>query len=413
MTEIGAMKEKSQHMGQTINFGFLSVAIFSVIAAGTYTTLAGLLATKFIASGIEWDATSISIGIAVNMALYGLFSPFAVALMKTYGVRRVSVCSLGVLIASSLLCMIPNLLLFNVVWGVFIGAAVGAFTMSYAALIATTYFSRNIGLISGVLTAASVLGQFLLLPFWAEVSDVWGWRAPLLGAGSIALVALLLNLKYTPHSKPAGAVSLNTTVQIVVEPLIIALRHPAFWALLAVFFLCGATTNGLLWSHFTAFCGDIGLDATSASIVLALVGIFNVVGTTASGWLSDRFSARAILAFIFFGRGLTLFWLPLIITSEFDPMIATFGIVFGILDVATVPPVVLLCNRAFGDNGPVIFSWISAGHQIGAGFMALTGGIIRSQLGTYDLMWMIGGAFCILAATVSSFSRVRKQPYPA
>ncbi|WP_165390163.1 MFS transporter [Thalassococcus sp. S3] len=404
------MTDKTMHMGERINLGFLSVAVFSVIAAGTYTTLAGLLATKFIASGIEWDATSISIGIAVNMALYGLFSPFAVALMKTYGVRRVSVCALGVLIVSSLLCMIPNLMLFNVVWGVFIGAAVGAFTMSYAALIATTYFSRNVGLISGVLTAASVLGQFLLLPFWAEVADQWGWRAPLLGAGSIAFVALLLNLRYTPRSEAPRAAKLSGTLRIVVQPLFMAVRYPAFWALLAVFFLCGATTNGLLWSHFTAFCGDIGLDATSASIVLALVGIFNVVGTTASGWLSDRFSARAILAFIFFGRGMTLFWLPLIITSELDPMITTFGIVFGILDVATVPPVVLLCNRAFGNNGPVIFSWISAGHQIGAGFMALMGGIIRSELGSYDLMWLTGGAFCFLAAVVSGFSRV---PRPA
>ncbi|MFD3458675.1 MFS transporter [Nocardia fluminea] len=156
-----------------------------------------------------------------------------------------------------------------------------------------------------------------------------------------------------------------------------------FWALASMFALCGATTNGLMWSHFTPAAHDHGMAATTASGLLAIIGVANILGTVSAGWLTDRIEPRLLLAVFFLGRGVSLALLPILFTRGWSPDLVGFAVVFGILDVATVPPTLTLCRRYFGADSALTFGWISVFHQLGAGAMALTGGLIRDLNGSY------------------------------
>jgi len=407
-------QKKNENNPSTPNkWGIITAAIFSIIAAGSYTTLAGLIATQFVEQG--WSAASISIGVGVNMAMYGITAPFAIFAMQHYGIRRVALMALTVLIFGSFVSLIPNLIIFNLSWGLLIGIGTGTLTMAYGALIARTWFPEKLGVIAGVLTAAAVFGQFALLPAWAEIALLYGWRAPLIGCAVLAMIAMIANIlfmKNQPLETMDNEIPFSAHVKRFMDvfPILIsAMKSKAFWVLVFVFAICGATTNGLLWSHFTPATSAVGISVTVASSVLFLIGVFNIVGTITSGWLADRVSSRMILSFVFFARAGTLFWLPVIIASGYNPQLITFGVLFGIMDVATVPPIILLCNRVFGDDGPAIFGWINAFHQIGAGAMALAGGLIWAEFGQYDYMWMLAGGISVVAAVAVFLSQYNKR----
>jgi predicted MFS family arabinose efflux permease len=214
----------------------------------------------------------------------------------------------------------------------------------------------------------------------------FGWRAPIFGAGLLTLLAIILNIKFMPaktaQQSNNGADRLMSGLEKLMRVFIAALTNKIFWTLVLLFIICGATTNGIMWSHFTPAANDCGISITSASSALLLVGIFNVVGTITAGWLSDRASVRAILSIVFAGRALTLLWLPSIFANVSEPQLFLFGAIFGLLDVATVPPVIVICTRVYGDRGPEIFGWINAFHQLGAGGMAFIGAVIRSSSGS-------------------------------
>ncbi|MEX0729541.1 MAG: MFS transporter [Aquisalimonadaceae bacterium] len=392
----------------------LIAALSSIVAAGSCATLAGLLLTQF-SSQFGWTTSALSAGVAINMLLYGLTAPFAIHAMEKYGIRRVSITALALIIAGSLLCMIPNQILFNVSWGLLVGLGVGSLTMAYGALVARMWFDKHQGTAAGILTASAVVGQFALLPLWARLSEIHGWRAPLIGCAVLAAVAIVVNYRLMPANRAfatesrASAGTVQKRFVDILTVLLSAFKSRVFWVLVLLFVICGATTNGILWSHFTPAAHDHGMPVTAASSVLFLVGIFNILGTVSSGWLCDRISPRLILAVVFVARGCTLFWLPLILSSEFDPPIVAFGVLFGILDVATVPPVIALCNRVFGREGPAIFGWINAFHQVGAGSMAAFGGVIRSTWGSYYLMWQLAGMLCVFAAVLVYTSRYKEQ----
>ena len=378
-------------------------AVAAIVAAGSYTTLAGLLITRF-STEFGWTATTISIGVAINMLLYGLFAPFALLMMRRYGIQQTSIAALILLLVGSALCLIPNIMLFNLAWGILIGVGTGSLTMAYGAFLARQYFPSQIGFVTGIMTAASVVGQFALLPLWAEAMGYFGWRAPIFGAGLLTLLAIILNIKFMPaktaQQSNNGADRLMSGLEKLMRVFIAALTNKIFWTLVLLFIICGATTNGIMWSHFTPAANDCGISITSASSALLLVGIFNVVGTITAGWLSDRASVRAILSIVFAGRALTLLWLPSIFANVSEPQLFLFGAIFGLLDVATVPPVIVICTRVYGDRGPEIFGWINAFHQLGAGGMAFIGAVIRSSSGSYDLLWLLSGVIALLAAAL-------------
>ncbi|MFC6010809.1 MFS transporter [Nocardia lasii] len=399
----------------------VAVAALALIAAGSFTTIAGLI-TEPLVDAKGWSRTDIGIGVAINMVLYGGVAPFAAALMDRCGLRRVTSVALVALIASSLLIAnaTPNALSFVLWWGLLVGTGTGSITMVFGATVANRWFHEKIGLATGLLTAASVVGQFAMLPVLSVILGHSDWRAPVLICGGLALVGLIgvqalmkdspRELGIYPYGADASSRDIARSAATgnpftrTVHVLRDCLRDIRFWTVALMFALCGATTNGLMWSHFTPAAHDHGMAATAASSLLAVVGLANVLGTVTAGWLTDRIEPRILLAVFFLGRGVSLALLPILFSGDLNPNLLAFAIAFGILDVATVPPTLALCRNYFGDNSALAFGWVNVFHQIGAGAMALIGGLIRDINGSYTMMWVISAIVCVAAAGLGATS---------
>ncbi|MDG4859307.1 MFS transporter [Streptomyces sp. T-3] len=400
-----------------------ATAALAIITAGAFTTLGGLLVTP-LHRDFGWSRSTIGAAMAVNMVVYGATAPFAAALMDRLGMRRVvtgalALVATGAAGTTTVLSAPWQLVLF---WGVFVGLGSGAVSMAFAATVTERWFVARRGLVAGLLTAASVLGQFVFLPLLSHLTDGPGWRTAGLVLALAAAVAAPLtyaflrdhpaDLGQTPYGageftpKPAPVPG---TARRTLHTLRRAARTGPFWLLAGLFAICGASTNGVMWTHFTPAAHDHGMAVTAAASLLALIGIFNVAGTVASGWATDRYDARRLLAGYFALRGLSLLVLPLLLAAGPGAPLIAFVVVFGLLDVATVPPTIALARAHFGVDGAIVFGWVNAAHQVGAGLAALLGGVARDAFGSYDQMWAGVGALCAAAALLALVVRMPDQ----
>ncbi|WP_216908484.1 MFS transporter [Nocardia noduli] len=394
----------------------VAVAATALIAAGSFTTIAGLITAPLVESK-GWSRTTVGAGVAVGMVLYGLVAPFSATMMDRYGVRRVTASALALLVASAILTVTatPSAPWFILWWGVSAGLGTGSLTMVFGATIADRWFHRKIGFATGLLTAASVVGQFAILPLLSVTLARTDWRGAVLACGfsaAVALICVLAFLREDPHS--VGASRYGATEERdadrprpgatadpfarTVTALLTCLKDRRFWILALMFALCGATTNGLMWSHFTPAAHDHGITATVASSMLAIIGFANILGTLTAGRLTDSVDPRRLLALFFLGRAVALALLPLSFTTD----LIAFAVVFGILDVATVPPTLALCRHYFGDAGAQAFGWVNVFHQIGAGAMALGASVIRDVDGSYTPVWIVSACACLVAACLGA-----------
>jgi MFS family permease len=363
-----------------------------------------------------WDNAQISSALALRILLYGLFGPFAAAFMNRFGVRRVIICALG-LIAGGLLASLAMTRLWQLLllWGVVVGVGTGLTAMVLAATVATRWFNHRRGLVIGMLAASSATGQLIFLPLIAELTTRFGWRSALVFVSAMllltAVVALIfmrdrpsdLNLplygEATVSPPPMRGVGL---VSLLLSPLLVlkdAARVPVFWVLFGTFFVCGASTNGLIQTHFITLCHDYGLAATGAASVLAMMGAFDFVGTIGSGWLSDRFDNRWLLFWYYGLRGLSLLYLPFTDFTFYG--LSLFAVFYGLDWIATVPPTVKLTADRFGrERAGIVFGWIFAGHQIGAATAAFGAGLVRTVYSTYLPAFFVAGALCLIAAVL-------------
>jgi sugar phosphate permease len=386
------------------------VFLVLIVAAGIRATPAVLI--EPIERNLGWSAATVSAAAGVNLALYGLTGPFAAALMQTLGVRRTMLLGLGLVslaVAGAGFVREPWELVLT--WGVFTGVGVGMLAMVLGATVANRWFAAQRGLVLGWLTAATATGQLIFLPLLAAVATGAGWRAATWLVAGVA-ASLLAPVAWLMRDRPAdlgllpyGAAEAPAAVPASRDPLAVAFgalarasRKPAFWILAGTFFICGASTNGLIGTHFIAACGDHGIPEVHAAALLATMGVFDLAGTTASGWLSDRVDNRLLLGTYYGLRGLSLVYLPHALDASFAGLSA-FTIFYGLDWIATVPPTVRLATQAFGlEEGPVVFGWIAASHQLGAGAIAFAAGWMRTTLGSYSLSFDIAGVLCILAA---------------
>ncbi len=174
-------------------------------------------------------------------------------------------------------------------------------------------------------------------------------------------------------------------------------RAKEFWLLSGSFFICGATTNGLIGTHFIPAAMEQGVNEVAAAGMLASIGVFNILGTTISGWLSDRFDNRWLLFWYYGFRGLSLLFLPHALGSD-TISLAIFIVFFGLDWIATVPPTVRIATETFGQQGGVIFGWIFAIHQIGSAAAAFGGGVLHTWLGDYLVSFISAGILSLLAS---------------
>ncbi|MGW6358184.1 MFS transporter [Streptomyces sp. NPDC055092] len=375
-------------------------AALAIVTAGAFSTLAGLLVGP-LHEDLGWSRASIGLGSLVNMVVYGASAPFAAALMDRFGMRRVAVGALCLVGAGAgLATTMTAPWQFVLYWGVLVGLGTGATATTFAATVTERWFVARRGLVTGLLTAASVVGQFVFLPLLSWVIDAYSWRAAaaalaLAAAGALPVVWAAVR---DPRKEPAPR---EDAARRALRTLARAARTGPFWLLAGTFAVCGASTNGVMWTHFAPAAHDHGMPVTVAASLLSLIGIFNVAGTVASGWLTDRADARRLLAVYYALRGLTLLALPLLLTSAVDAPLVAFTVVFGLLDVATVPPTIALCRAHYGADAPVVFGWVSAAHQVGAGAVAFAGGMARDAFGSYDPVWVGAGALCAGAALLA------------
>jgi MFS family permease len=361
-----------------------------------------------------WSRGTISLAISINIILYGLMGPFAAALMQQLGIRRTIIGALGLLalsIAGSTFMTAPWQLVLS--WGIAVGLASGVTALVLGATVVNRWFDRHQGLVMGVITASTATGQLVFLPLLAAVAENAGWRpvvwiAALVAAAMIPIVALLVperpsDIGLQPYGAASGSAAISS-VRAGANPIAVAFavlgrgaQSTGFWLLFASFFVCGASTNGLIGTHLIAYCFDHGIPEVQSASLLAAMGIFDLLGTTASGWLSDRYDSRWLLFWYYGLRGLALLYLPYSGFSLYG--LSLFAVFYGLDWIATVPPTVRLAGDLFGkEQAPIIFGWLLAGHQLGAGLTALEAGALRSLLGSYLVPVMISGTLCVVAA---------------
>jgi sugar phosphate permease len=363
-----------------------------------------------------WTTAEISSALSIRFILFGLMAPFAAALMNRYGLRNVTLSALlivvSALVTSLAMTKVWHLLL---LWGVVIGIGTGMTALVLGATIAARWFNARRGLVVGIMTASTATGQLVFLPMLASVTERFGWRIALsmvCAMLGVAAFAVLMVMRDRPSDVglrpfgdkgteplPAPAPSTAPIMAAALGTLADVSRTRAFWILFATFFICGASTNGLVQVHLIPMCVDFGIPQVQAAGLLAAMGIFDFFGTIFSGWLSDRHDNRWLLFWYYGLRGLSLLMLPFSDFSFYG--LSLFAMFYGLDWIATVPPTVRLTAQRFGaERANLVFGWIFAGHQMGAAFAAFGAGLSRTILATYLPAFFFAGALCVVAALI-------------
>ncbi len=392
-----------------------------LITAGTRAAPSVMLVP--LQRAFDWNLATITGALSLNLALFGLVGPFAAAAMQHFGLRRTVLGALTLLaLAVAWSSTMQHSWQMWLIWGLIVGCTTGTTAMTLGAVVVNRWFVERRGLAMGLLTASSATGQLVFLPLLAYIVEHFGWRPVIWTvAGGAALVVPLVyflvpeqpsSVAARRFGEPEGApeqaaAPRSNPISMAFGALGKAVKERDFWLLFFSFFICGATTNGYVGTFFIAMCGDHGLTPVQGSGILASMGALDLVGTTLSGWLSDRVNSRFLLFWYYGLRGLALVYLPYSFGMG-DLGLSVFALFYGLDWVATVPPTVRLTNDVFGSrDAPIVFGWVVAGHQLGAAFAVLTGGVLRSSFGNYTVSTMAFGVLGLIAAVLVLRIRAR------
>lgn len=395
----------------------VGVVFVTLLAAAGLRSAPGVL-MRPVELAFGWDRATVSTAAAVGILLYGLVGPFAAAFMHTVGIRRTMLFGLALMAVSTFASLwMTQPWHYVLTWGVLSGIGSGAIAPVLGAAVVNRWFAERQGLVMGMLSAATATGALVFLPAMAWLTNDGAWR-PVVWVVSLAALALIPVVALLVPERPVRrygeaadapvAPPEKASSMLAIDALRRGAKVPMFWLLFGTFFVCGLTTNGLIGTHFIAFCGDRGIAPVAAAGLLSMMGFFDLIGTTASGWLTDRYDPKKLLVIYYAFRGLSLVALPFI---QFDAVSLTiFAIFYGLDWIATVPPTVKLSNQTFGQrDGPIIFGWVLVGHQLGAALAAFGAGVTRQWYGDYMPAFVIAGAFGVLtgAAMLISVRRVQ------
>ncbi|MFF0964350.1 MFS transporter [Streptomyces sp. NPDC003703] len=398
-----------------------AVTFGTIIGAAAFRSLPGLLFDP-LHDEFGWSRGTIGVAVSLNLALYGLTAPFAAALMDRFGIRRVVAFALVVIAVGSVLTvwMTAPWQLW-LCWGLLVGLGSGSMALAFAATVTNRWFTERRGLVSGILTAASASGQLIFLPILSWTVQSHGWRPAAVTVGLAALAVVpFVWLLLRDHPADLGVRPYGATEFVPKPPpvpgaarrtlavLFSAVRTGPFWLLAGTFAICGASTNGLIQTHFVPAAHDHGMPVTTAASLLAVIGVFDVAGTIASGWFTDRFEPRRLLAVYYALRGVSLLFLPMLLAPGVHPPMVFFIVFYGLDWVATVPPTLALCREHYGEDSAIVFGWVLASHQVGAALVAYLGGVARDVFGSYDVVWYASGALCAAAALMALV--IRRRP---
>ena len=413
--------------GKNLHYAWVmfGVAFIILLGASGFRSAPGVLMVP-LQEAFGWDRGTISLAVSINLLLFGFMGPFAAALMERYPMRIVVSAALMLISAGALLTLaMTQPIHLYLTWGVMVGLGSGSMATVMAATVVSRWFVAKRGLAMGALTAASATGQLVFLPIIAQQASIFGWRAVSITIATMALTVVPIAFIFL-RDRPAdlgltrlGAPEGDEVPRMKENPikaawtvLFEASRTVDFWVLSATFFVCGATTNGLIGTHLIPAGHDHGLSPVAAANLLAVIGIFDVIGTIGSGWLTDRVDPRKLLFGYYALRGLSLMALSSVLGSVNFGLIA-FIVFYGLDWVATVPPTVQLCQQIFGPGkGSVVYGWVFSAHQVGAALIAWLAGISRTRTGDYAMAFYVAGTMAVIAAFMIMIIRIPKPGPP-
>lgn len=386
----------------------VGVAFVLLLASAGVRSAPGILIEP-LEDDFGWSRGRISLALAVSLVALGLAGPASGWVIGRIGMRRMAVLFLAIgIVGIALTAAMRSIVELYVAWGLLVGFGTGGVSTVLSAAIANTWFESRRGLVTGILGGASSAGQFVLLfpLLWAEA--LWGWRGAVAGM-ALLLAGLVLPLAALAfRNRPAdvglqpygtSAATLAAPADTRITPLRDALRVREFWLLASSFFICGFTTVGLIGFHFIPHAGEHGFSKPEASAIVTLMGIMNIVGTLGSGWLTDRYSPRKLLATYYLLRASSLLVLPFITTV---PLMSLFAVVFGLDFIATVPPTIMLTANRFGRRSvPTLFGWITCSHMVGGALAAAFAGQVHDIAGDYSIPIYVSGLLALLAAAIA------------
>jgi len=417
-----------------VHYGWVVVAVtgLALLVSAGVRSAPGVLVHP-LETELGWSTASISLAISIGILIFGLTGPVVGRLLETFGAKRLLLAGLLLVAASTALGAASTALWqFGLFWGVLNGIGTGVATTVLGAAVANRWFAERRGLVVGLFGAATSAGQLLFIPALQWLVLDLGWRGgtlALAGASLLALVPVLLFMRDDPAQlglRPYGAPPAPLVAASAMQPLPVpeepggvmgrALRTPAFWLLAGSFFVCGATSNGIVGVHFIPHAIDHGVAEVTAAGTLALMGMFNVAGTVASGWLTDRYDPRKLLAIYYSGRSLALFALPFAVDYGLTGL-TVFAVVFGLDYIATVPPTAQLVADRFGRRHVgLVFGWVFAAHQLGAALAAWLAGVSRDAFGGYGQAFLAAGVVALVGAGMALLvaeQRPTAAPAPA
>ena len=400
----------------------VAITFLTLISAAAFRSTTGVMLVP-LETEFGWSRSLTSGAVALHLLVYGLTAPFAATLIERFSMRRVvSAALLLVSLGLFLTTLMTQSWQLVLLWGLFVGFGTGCLALVFGAAVANRWFVARRGLVTGLFSAGYATGSMIFLPLLTFMIEGSGWRsASITVAVFSAVLSPIVYLFLRDRPSDVGLLPYGASAEVdlgpaapatargAIEVLVTSMRHPAFWVLAFTFFVCGWSTNGLIGTHFIPAAHDHGMPATTAASLLAIVGIFDLIGTIGSGYLTDKVSSIWLLVFFYAMRGLALLTIPVVLGPDVNPPLIFFIVFYGLDWIATVPPTVQLCREYFGvARSGVVYGWVFAFHMIGAAIAASFAGWIRETNGDYEVAWYVAAILCLIAA--ASMFLLKKIP---
>ncbi|MCA0988596.1 MFS transporter [Guptibacillus algicola] len=392
----------------------LTITFFTIIVAGIIRSSSGVFIIPF-ENEFGWNRSIISFAFGVSLFLYGFSGPFMAALIEVLGLKKMMLIALSTLLVGlGLTYVMEQSWQLILIWGVIIGLGSGLFLTVLSPYVANRWFEKRRGLAIGILTASTATGQLILLPVLAIIIENFSWRFAvglILLLSALMFVIVLLFMKSSPREvgllpygreeerEESEGLQKKNPIAMAFGSLVDAVKVKAFWLLAGSFFICGLSTSGLIGTHFISYCMSFGISVVTSAALLSFMGVFDLIGTTLSGWLSDRFDNRWLLFWYYSLRGVSLLILPSALIEGSVTLLVIFSVFYGLDWIATVPPTINISRQIFGiEKSGMIYGWIFASHQAGAAVAAYGGGLIYNVFFSYTWAFLYAGMFCLLAS---------------
>jgi predicted MFS family arabinose efflux permease len=401
-----------------IFYGWYIIALSfgAMLVVSGIRSASSVLITPIVAD-MHWTVAQVSIAIAINVVLFGAMGPFAAAMMQRYGIRNVMLSALAIMaLATAVTSRIRTPFELWLTWGVGVGVGVGMVSMVLGSYVAIRWFHKHQGLVQGIMISGNSMGQLIFLPGLALIATKYGWRpVGLVVAATAVLLAIPVFLYMrnrpediglrpygTPPGDPVVPVDNTNPLKRAYDVLKKGLRNRDFLLVSGTFFVCGASSNGFIGTHFIPLCGDHGVAEVQAAGLLAVMGAVSMLGTMLAGWLSDRFRPGPLLAIFYFSRAVSLVLVTFVLDGGGVWILPYFTIFYGIDWLTTGAPNVRALVEALGrEDAPIAFGWISVAHSLGAGLIALVSGMIRTGTGSYNNAFAFAAVLCVIATVLS------------